>query len=95
MGPSHLRVYVFVAREVIGCGQGLVYSVTFHAVGVSPRVRVFPVQLLSEEYSLMSPSTLENLGFFVREGENGQEGLSETQKKMSGTCMEQHETLGG
>lgn len=41
------------------------------------------VQLLSEEYSLMSPSTLENLGFFVREGENGQEGLSETQKKMS------------
>ncbi|KAK2177630.1 hypothetical protein NP493_589g03000 [Ridgeia piscesae] len=28
-------------------------------------------------------STLENLGFFVREGENGQEGLSETQKKMS------------
>ena len=34
----------------------------------------------------MSPSTLENLGFFIREGENGQEGLSETQKKMSGMC---------
>jgi len=48
----------------------------------------FVVQLLSEEYSLMSPSTLENLGFFVREGENGQEGLSETQKKMSGTSMQ-------
>ena len=45
------------------------------------------VQLLSEEYSQMSPNTLESMGFYTTVQKEVQ-GISEAQKKVAGkfTC---------
>lgn len=42
------------------------------------------VQLLGEEYSHLSPTTLESLGFGTGAGGQEQTGLSDSQKKLVG-----------